>query len=65
MVTQHWDGTAWTVLAADEPSPHHDYLSSVAGDTPDDVVAVGGYGRRGKDRGVIERWDGSDWQVDR
>jgi hypothetical protein len=39
--TEHWDGTAWTVVPSPNPSPEYDYLVGVAGFPGGDVWAVG------------------------
>jgi len=39
--TEHWDGTAWTVVPSPNPSPEYDYLVGAAGFAGGDVWAVG------------------------
>jgi hypothetical protein len=39
--TEHWDGTAWTVVASPNPSPEYDYLVGAAAFPGGDVWAVG------------------------
>jgi hypothetical protein len=53
-LTEHWDGTAWSVV----PSPSlysNDFFSSVSADAESDVWAIG--------LSTVERWDGSTWNV--
>jgi hypothetical protein len=39
--TEHWDGTAWTVVPSPNPGPEYDYLVGAAGFPGSDVWAVG------------------------
>jgi hypothetical protein len=39
--TEHWDGTAWTVVPSPNPGPDYDYLVGAAGFPGGDVWAVG------------------------
>jgi hypothetical protein len=65
-LTQHWDGSAWTVV----PSPvvrRMDMLAGVDASSSTDVWAVGtshvqGSGE-GSGRTLVEHWDGSAWRV--
>jgi hypothetical protein len=64
-VTEHWDGTSWTIV----PSPDQDgaadsYLYAVSGSSPDDVWAVGtGLTASGNNTTFAIHWDGSSWSV--
>jgi hypothetical protein len=40
-LTEHWDGSAWTVVRSPNPSPEYDYLAGVTGLAGADVWAVG------------------------
>jgi hypothetical protein len=61
-LTEHWDGTAWSIVPA--PSPGPDYVfSSVTALAPDDVWAVG-LSVNGLVGGPLaEHWDGSAWSI--
>ena len=53
-LTEHWDGTAWSIV----PSPSvysNDFFSSVSADSDTDLWAIG--------LAIVERWDGSTWTV--
>ena len=39
--TEHWDGTAWTVVPSPNPGQLYDYLVGMAGFAGGDVWAVG------------------------
>lgn len=57
----HWNGTAWTQVShplADVPSD----LASVRGHAANDLWAVGSGPNRDQ-HGLIEHWDGRDWQA--
>ncbi|MEQ4210436.1 hypothetical protein [Actinopolymorpha sp. B9G3] len=61
-LTEHWDGTSWTVV----PSPTRRdgaLLGSVAADSATEAWAVGyAYGPTHLEL-LAQRWDGSSWQV--
>ena len=63
-LAEHWDGAAWTLIAAANPTSAN-VLQSVWGSASNDVWAVG-YGLRVKTphkRTLIEHWDGSRWSA--
>ncbi|HJT55060.1 MAG TPA: hypothetical protein VJ761_01090 [Ktedonobacteraceae bacterium] len=60
-LTEHWNGSQWTVV----PSPNNqsiDTLSGVAAVSTNDVWAVGS-AFNGHYETLIEHWDGSQWSV--
>jgi hypothetical protein len=73
-LTEHWNGTAWTVVPSADAPPQRpgaraaDHLDAVAARAPDDVWAVGATvdtvsGSFLDDRTVIEHWDGVRWTL--
>ena len=64
-LTMHWDGVQWSVVPSANPSSVGSVLNAVAAISANDVWAVGQ--QQGKPdqipRPVVERWDGSSWQV--
>jgi hypothetical protein len=67
-LTQHWDGAAWTIV----PSPNVgsggiSVLEAVDATSATDAWAVGHFTVEGSGEGtgrtLVERWDGSEWQV--
>jgi hypothetical protein len=54
-MTQHWDGTSWSVVP--DASPSNAVIMGVAAIATNDVWAVGGTG----EQGFTEHWDGSTW----
>src|SRR5262249_6383403 len=60
----HWDGTAWTAVAAPSVGPGVQVLTAVSAATAADIWAVGYYARSGSPRQtLILHWDGGPWQV--
>ncbi len=68
-LVEHWDGTAWAVVAAPDLTPD-DELSSVSADGPDDVWAVGtaqdipaGFDGVPVAVPLVEHWNGATWSL--
>ncbi len=62
-LTEHWDGTSWTVVpAVQPPSGETNELYSVAGSATNDVWAVGSY-PAATAIPLVEHWDGSAWTL--
>lgn len=61
---QHWDGTAWSFVPADQGSVD-DVLDGVAVVSSDDVWAVGSTAtiQSRRDHSLIEHWDGTRWSA--
>jgi len=61
---QHWDGTAWSFVPADQVSVD-DVLDGVAVVSSDDVWAVGSTAtiQSRRDHSLIEHWDGTRWSA--
>lgn len=70
-LTQHWDGTSWTIVPSPSPGLEHDggtecYLYAVDGVASDDVWAVGAWKTQNVHGHVgwqplTLHWDGSSW----
>jgi hypothetical protein len=63
-LTMHWNGTAWTVVAAPLPTgAEAAWLNAVSGTGPDDVWAVGGTIRLADStrQPFALHWDGTTW----
>jgi hypothetical protein len=59
-LTEHWDGSSWTVVDSPNPDPRRDIfvdVSAIPG--TDRLWAVGGAG----DNTLVELWTGSKWKV--
>ena len=67
-LAEHWDGTAWTVVASPSPGRGVYQINSLNGIihvSSNDVWAAGWYSDASSfaDETLIEHWDGSAWQV--
>ena len=71
-LTEHWDGTSWSIVKSADPDRKFQTLYAVSASTPTDVWSVGQYGCDGcgalsngpaKQAQVTlaEHWDGSTW----
>ena len=60
-LTLHWNGAAWTRVAAALPKGTLSALSTVAAAGPDDVWAGGYSYANGRHRAFVEHWDGARW----
>ena len=62
-LTEHWNGSAWTVVSSPDPGTLSNGLLDVEASSSTNVIAVGfrsdGYGYET----LTERWDGSAWTV--
>lgn len=58
-LTEHWDGTSWTVIPNPTIGPNAVLLRSVSAVVPSEAWAVGQYNRRS----IIEFWDGTAWNL--
>jgi len=63
-ITEHWNGTAWSVVPSPNPSTTSNELFGVAAISASSVWAVGDEtNSKGIKRTLIERWDGTTWKV--
>ena len=61
-LTEHWDGTVWTVVPSPNKGPWPNSLTSVSAVSPDDVWAVGTWFTKAfVDRTLTLHWDGTVW----
>ena len=62
-LTEHWNGSAWTVVASPDPGTLSNGLLDIEASSSTNAIAVGyrsdGYGYQT----LAERWDGSAWTV--
>lgn len=63
MLTEHWDGKSWTLVASPSvPANSSNWLSSVASTGPGNAWAVGRIGSSTTGfQPYIEHWDGNQW----
>ena len=66
-LTEHWDGSAWTLVPSASPLNASNVLEGVVALAPDDVWAVGSaldsFAPGTPDITLIEHWDGSKWSI--
>ncbi|MFI5275992.1 MAG: hypothetical protein ACHQ1E_01885 [Ktedonobacterales bacterium] len=70
-LTEHWDGSTWSVVSSPNPSTVANQLVAVSAPSSSDAWAVGQAttaptspsGGQFTDAPIIERWDGKSWAV--
>ncbi len=62
-LTEHWDGTTWTVVPSPNIGTDNNELVGVVGGAANDVWAVGSLHNTGYQT-LAEHWDGSLWTVE-
>ncbi len=64
-LTEHWDGTNWSIVTSPNPTAGGDYLNSVAAISANNVWAVGEYfdQNASSESTLIEHWNGTSWKV--
>jgi hypothetical protein len=61
---EHWNGTAWQIVASPNAGSSDNYLFHVAGVAANDLWAVGYYvNSQSVYRTLIEHWNGTTWKV--
>ena len=64
-LTEHWNGTSWSVVKSPNPAKYQDILYGVTEVSANDVWAVGDMAanRTSLDYTLIEHWNGTSWSV--
>jgi hypothetical protein len=62
-LTEHWDGSSWTIVSSPNPTASYDILSSVSCTSSADCTAVGLFALGTIYQTLVEHWNGSSWQV--
>src|SRR5258706_6560928 len=63
-LTEHWNGTQWSVVSSPNPSAFRNVLNGVTAISTNDVWAVGEFNdARDIPQTLIEHWDGTQWSV--
>jgi phosphoesterase family protein len=63
-LAEHWNGSAWSVVATPDPGSSGNHLYAVDAVSPSDVWAVGQrLGAQAPDQGLVEHWNGKGWAV--
>jgi hypothetical protein len=60
-LTEHWDGSTWTVVPSPDPGSANNELRSVRGTSPSDVWAVGASYNGTTDKTLTMHWNGHTW----
>ena len=60
-LTEHWDGTAWTVVPSPDVTGSGNVLNAVRAESPTDIWAVGESFTTGTGQTLILHWDGHTW----
>lgn len=62
-LTEHWNGTAWSIVSSPVPPEPTSNFFSVAAISSSDVWAVGYMAKNNIGNTLIEHWNGSSWAV--
>ncbi len=63
-LTEHWNGSKWSVVPSQNPETESNYLQGVAVVTANNIWAVGyAYDFNTNPTTLIEHWNGSKWSV--
>ena len=63
-LTEHWDGSAWSVVKALDAGPNGNQFYAVKAIASNSVYAVGQQaGTEFPDQGLVEHWDGTAWSI--
>src|SRR5579859_458544 len=64
-LTQHWNGSSWSVVSSPNVGTNYNYLNRVAVVSASDVWAVGESqdASTSLDTTLIEHWNGSTWRI--
>jgi len=62
-LTEHWNGSRWTVHASPSPGTQSNLLGGVTANGPSDVWAVGSTITDSVQSALIERWNGRRWSM--
>jgi hypothetical protein len=62
-LAEYWNGSTWTIQSTPALSAYSSELNAVSCTAPDRCTAVGEkvFKRRGTDRTLAERWNGTEW----
>src|SRR5712691_6983536 len=62
-LAEHWDGSAWSIVATPSPGLDSNFLFGVAALSAGDAWAVGETADDRTFHTLIEHWDGSTWSI--
>lgn len=67
-LVEHWNGTAWRIVASPSPGDLNNSLNGIAAVSSTDIWAVGSYDQAGKNgalgsgKTLVLHWNGVDWR---
>jgi hypothetical protein len=62
-LTEHWDGTAWTIVPSPNESAYSNRLDAVTVISHNDAWAVGTYSDGTRAKALVEHWNGAAWSL--
>ena len=66
-LTEHWNGTNWSIVPSPNPGNNQNGLAGVAAVSANDIWAVGSYKNITSSsviiQPIIEHWDGTNWSI--
>src|SRR6266480_2021658 len=62
-LTEHWNGSQWSIIASPNPGSPFNNLRSVTAVSATNVWAVGQYDTSSGFHTLVEHWNGSQWKV--
>ena len=62
-LTEHWNGSKWSIVKSPNPGTSSGYLSGVAAVSTSDVWAVGSSFNSSSNSTLVEHWNGSKWSI--
>jgi hypothetical protein len=62
-LTEHWNGTSWSIVYSPNVGTYNTYLFGVAAVSSGDVWAVGFYFNGSVYKTLVERWNGTSWNI--
>ncbi|HJT55164.1 MAG TPA: hypothetical protein VJ761_01620 [Ktedonobacteraceae bacterium] len=63
-LTEHWDGSTWSIVSSPNIQSSNDYLLGVTAVSSENIWAVGYYHTNGSiSQTLIEQWNGSSWSI--
>lgn len=62
-LTEHWNGSAWAIVASPNVAGYSNSLFSVKADSANDYWAVGRAHSTTADQTLAEHWNGSSWTI--
>lgn len=63
-LTEHWDGTRWSVVASPNSGSYGSLLNNIVATSKSNAFAIGNsYDQKGNSLTLIEHWNGTTWSI--